>query len=149
MSRWVPPSKEREPILIHPEARKRLSNLLYHEPLMQGVGYSEFVMRAVAAAKRGDLPPVDETCKQLSYSFHDDPDAESIVEDPELTKAETGAAIYSLRAARKSNDRALRNARRKGDDAAAERNLTTRQVLDSAYVKLKRTMRRAPGRRAA
>lgn len=43
-------SAERAPILIHPDARRALRDLLW-ESDMRGVGYSEFILRAVAAAR--------------------------------------------------------------------------------------------------
>jgi hypothetical protein len=43
------PQGDRVPINIHPETRRRLVELLYL-PQMRGVGYSEFIDRAVAAA---------------------------------------------------------------------------------------------------
>lgn len=41
--------REREPINIHPTVKERLRTLLF-EPEMRGVGFSEFIDRAVEAA---------------------------------------------------------------------------------------------------
>ena len=49
--RWTPPSWDRVPINIHPDAREALRKLLM-TPEFQGVGYSEFIMNAVQEAKR-------------------------------------------------------------------------------------------------
>jgi len=47
--RWLTPDQDpsREPINIHPEAKKALRHFL-HSDGMEGVGYSEFIYRAVA-----------------------------------------------------------------------------------------------------
>lgn len=42
--------RERVPILIHPEVRDRLNNLL-HNPELKGVGYSSFIERACEIAE--------------------------------------------------------------------------------------------------
>lgn len=47
LGRWKPPSKDRVPINIHPDARERLRNALMDDPRLHGVGYSEFIMRAL------------------------------------------------------------------------------------------------------
>ena len=47
---WTPPTSDRSPINIHPEVRAALVRLLF-ESDMEGVGYSEFVRRAIAAAQ--------------------------------------------------------------------------------------------------
>lgn len=47
-TRWVEPG-ERVPINVAPSARQALRDLLW-EPEMRGVGYSEFILRAVDAA---------------------------------------------------------------------------------------------------
>lgn len=43
-------SKDRAPILVHPDVRKRLRDLLF-EPEMMGVGYSAFINRACEVAE--------------------------------------------------------------------------------------------------
>lgn len=45
-----PRGHQREAICAHPEVRHRLVNLLM-QPEMKGVGYSEFILRAVEAAE--------------------------------------------------------------------------------------------------
>jgi hypothetical protein len=45
-----PPSTERVPINIHPDVREALRNLLFEQD-MRGVGYSEFIARAIDAAR--------------------------------------------------------------------------------------------------
>ena len=49
-ARLLPPDDAREAIQIHPTAAWLLRELL-REPGWRGVGYSEFVLRAVAAAR--------------------------------------------------------------------------------------------------
>lgn len=49
-SKNPPPDAERVPINIHPTVRQNLA-LLLHEADMRGVGYSEFISRAIAAAR--------------------------------------------------------------------------------------------------
>ena len=58
-SRWTPPTTERQKIMVHPMAVEALVALLMYDPEMQGVGYTEFIMRAVEAAKDegADLTP--------------------------------------------------------------------------------------------
>lgn len=46
-SRWVPPTKDRVPINIHPEARDRLHNVLMTDYRFHGMGYSQFIMMAL------------------------------------------------------------------------------------------------------
>jgi hypothetical protein len=45
-----PGDQRREPILVHPEVRDRLVNLL-HRDEMRAVGYSEFLIRAIDLAE--------------------------------------------------------------------------------------------------
>jgi hypothetical protein len=45
--RWYPPTNERVPIKIHPQAQDRLSHLLWHDPRFQAIGYSQFIMMAL------------------------------------------------------------------------------------------------------
>lgn len=45
--RWIPPDAERVNQNIHPEAREEIHLLLRSYPELRGVGYSEFIMRAV------------------------------------------------------------------------------------------------------
>ena len=47
--RWTPPDPERVPMQVHPEARDALRELLIADPALTGVGFSEFIMRAVRA----------------------------------------------------------------------------------------------------
>ena len=50
-SNWSPPDKERvATIMVHPEVRDRLVKLLFEEDMF-GVGYSEFLKRAIDAAE--------------------------------------------------------------------------------------------------
>jgi hypothetical protein len=53
-STWTPPDRHRSRIDVHPEVVEALRRLLF-EPDMQGVGYSEFIRRAIemADAERG------------------------------------------------------------------------------------------------
>ena len=46
-NKWIPPSNERIPINIHPEARDRLTHNLNYNPRFAGIGYSQFVMLAL------------------------------------------------------------------------------------------------------
>lgn len=46
-SRWAPPDGVRTALNVHPDAGDELRKLLTLYPEMQGVGHSEFVMRAV------------------------------------------------------------------------------------------------------
>lgn len=49
-SNWRPRA-ERVPIMIDPEIRERLRLLLFEDD-MRGVGYSEFLLRAITAAEQ-------------------------------------------------------------------------------------------------
>lgn len=44
--------EKRVPIKIHPEVKSRLSNLLVFNQEMRGVGFSEFINRAIDQAYR-------------------------------------------------------------------------------------------------
>lgn len=57
---WLPPTTDREPVLIHPDAKSALRALLVNEPEYHEMGYSEFIMRAVVEA-RGRLALDPET----------------------------------------------------------------------------------------
>lgn len=46
-SPWRAPNEERVPIEIHPLVRTELRELLQGDPDLSGVGYSEFIMRAI------------------------------------------------------------------------------------------------------
>lgn len=46
-ARWTAPTEERVPIEIHPIVRTELRALLMGDPNLRGVGYSEFIMRAI------------------------------------------------------------------------------------------------------
>lgn len=49
--RWTPPSRAREAIImLHPEVIAELRELLFEDD-MRGVGYSEFIRRAVKLAR--------------------------------------------------------------------------------------------------
>lgn len=47
--RWVPPTRDRVPIMVHPRVREALNVLLmHHEAFMSsGVGFSEFIANAI------------------------------------------------------------------------------------------------------
>lgn len=48
---WTPPSRHRVRVIeVHPEVVADLRDLLFEDD-MRGVGYSEFIRRAVAAAR--------------------------------------------------------------------------------------------------
>ena len=49
---WTPPSEDRVPILIHPDAKQALIDLLVYDERFQGVGYSQFIMQAVRDARK-------------------------------------------------------------------------------------------------
>lgn len=54
-SEWTPPSPHRVRVIeVHPEVVADLRDLLFEDD-MQGVGYSEFIRRAVEAARRTGL----------------------------------------------------------------------------------------------
>lgn len=56
--RWETANREpdrRTPINIHPEAQAALQSLLVHDSRFKGVGYSEFIFRAVKAVREASL----------------------------------------------------------------------------------------------
>lgn len=144
--RWTPPNAKRVPMQVHPEARAALSELLW-TPEFKGVGYSEFTMRAVAAARRGELTTMDG-----AYVSMLDPDAQTVIPDPGLTRVEAGEVLRVLRTESRRVERARENIRKKLTDgrvtpASADDILrlllaTQAQVLE-AHGKVKRALRRA------
>lgn len=50
---WMPPTTQRVPMRVHPEARDALNALLYHDERFHTCGYSSFIMAAVKAAREG------------------------------------------------------------------------------------------------
>ena len=44
---WTPPSSERVPMNVHPEARDRLKQTLMNDGRFHGLGYSQFIMMAL------------------------------------------------------------------------------------------------------
>lgn len=57
-SQWNPRTRQRVPIDIDPEVRRALRDLLF-EDYMRGVGYSEFIRRAVAVARAERSPSLE------------------------------------------------------------------------------------------
>lgn len=49
-SEWTPPSTQRVDLQVHPEVVASLRDLLF-ESDMRGVGYSEFIRRAIRTAQ--------------------------------------------------------------------------------------------------
>ena len=64
MTPMPPPNGDRVPINIHPETRSALIGLLFTDP-WRGVGYSEFLNRAIERAKAELVPAEDPFRKKI------------------------------------------------------------------------------------